>query len=719
MRSVAKRVWRAASAVLGLLFLTGCVVLMAAFTVTGEQDKATRFAALVGIVLATSAPAVSLVMWWLRGTVVTAPTADQLGEARETLAGVVAQQWRQEALARSLGDPEPMPVCWGLTEPAVMDHPRLIAAGELSLAGRSDQIGPLAAEFRRLRRRRLVILGGPGSGKTTLAVQLLLELLATRQPGEPIPVLVSLAGWDPTDEPRLHTWLAARLAEDYPSLSAFGPTTARALAEQGHLLPILDGLDELPEPRQPEVITALNTSLTDTDPLVLTSRTTEYTTAITEAGDVLTSAAVIAPEPLTPAQAADYLTHCLPPDPGPAWRELLHRLRTGTAGHLATVLATPLGLWLLRTVYLTPRADPTPLLTPDTTPVQADLFDQLIPAVLATRPASRHPGDIFRPRHTWNPHDVRNWLTYLARHLQHTGTRNLHWWHLARHTLTPRAVRLAVGLVVGLTFGLVVGLTFGLAIGPTVGLASGLTFGPALGLTFGLMFEPTARRWLADEPAYANLKLKQRVTLLTRRLVVGLTVGLAVGLAVGLTIALTAGLADGLTIGLTVGLAGGLMIGLIEWVGIPSRTARASRPRSTYKATRTLTALQLCLALLAAVLAIGLAGWLLARLTGGLAAGLVAGLTAGLTGGLAAGLTAGLAARLAGRLVVRSGAWLSYVLTTWWLAASGKLPLRLMGFLDDAYRLGLLRTVGPAYQFRHAEFQDHLVRTAGTRTARD
>jgi hypothetical protein len=31
-----------------------------------------------------------------------------------------------------------------------------------------------------------------------------------------------------------------------------------------------------------------------------------------------------------------------------------------------------------------------------------------------------------------------------------------------------------------------------------------------------------------------------------------------------------------------------------------------------------------------------------------------------------------------------------------------------MGFLDDAYRLGLLRIVGPVYQFRHAALQDHL-----------
>ena len=43
-----------------------------------------------------------------------------------------------------------------------------------------------------------------------------------------------------------------------------------------------------------------------------------------------------------------------------------------------------------------------------------------------------------------------------------------------------------------------------------------------------------------------------------------------------------------------------------------------------------------------------------------------------------------------------------------WLGLRHRLPLRLMGFLDDAYRLGLLRVVGPVYQFRHADLQDHL-----------
>ncbi|GAB3418132.1 NACHT domain-containing protein [Flindersiella endophytica] len=37
-----------------------------------------------------------------------------------------------------------------------------------------------------------------------------------------------------------------------------------------------------------------------------------------------------------------------------------------------------------------------------------------------------------------------------------------------------------------------------------------------------------------------------------------------------------------------------------------------------------------------------------------------------------------------------------------------RLPLRLTAFLADMHRLGLLRRVGPAYQFRHAKLQDRL-----------
>jgi hypothetical protein len=48
--------------------------------------------------------------------------------------------------------------------------------------------------------------------------------------------------------------------------------------------------------------------------------------------------------------------------------------------------------------------------------------------------------------------------------------------------------------------------------------------------------------------------------------------------------------------------------------------------------------------------------------------------------------------------------------TAAWLAAQGRLPWRLMGFLDEAHQRGALRQVGSYYQFRHIELQRELAR---------
>jgi hypothetical protein len=244
---VVKRSWRVAVASGGLLVLGGCGVALTVLFIAGDRQETEAIAGIMGMVLGLPSLAIALRSWARQGT---EATAAQVAQARDSLAGWVCDQWRDEALARSLGHPQPMPVQWRLTEHPVMDRPGHILTGAPSFTGNSADISVLTTQFRGLLRRRLVILGAPGSGKTTLAVQLLLELLATRQPGEPIPVLVSLAGWDPTTHPQLHGWLSARLAENYPSLLAFGSDVARALVEQGHILPILDGFDEVPAARQ-------------------------------------------------------------------------------------------------------------------------------------------------------------------------------------------------------------------------------------------------------------------------------------------------------------------------------------------------------------------------------------------------------------------------------------------------------------------------------------
>ncbi|HWB75343.1 MAG TPA: protein kinase [Nannocystaceae bacterium] len=52
------------------------------------------------------------------------------------------------------------------------------------------------------------------------------------------------------------------------------------------------------------------------------------------------------------------------------------------------------------------------------------------------------------------------------------------------------------------------------------------------------------------------------------------------------------------------------------------------------------------------------------------------------------------------------------------LWASGRLPLRLVGVLDDAARRGLLRRIGGGYLFAHRTLQDELARAAITRARR-
>src|SRR5262249_39012491 len=75
--------------------------------------------------------------------------------------------------------------------------------------------------------------------------------------------------------------------------------------------------------------------------------------------------------------------------------------------------------------------------------------------------------------------------------------------------------------------------------------------------------------------------------------------------------------------------------------------------------------------------------------------GLVFGVEAAFVGGLGYGLS-----------LTAWGQWVA--LARIWLPLTGRLPWRLVSFLDDACRRGALRQTGAVYQFRHAQLQDHL-----------
>jgi hypothetical protein len=66
---------------------------------------------------------------------------------------------------------------------------------------------------------------------------------------------------------------------------------------------------------------------------------------------------------------------------------------------------------------------------------------------------------------------------------------------------------------------------------------------------------------------------------------------------------------------------------------------------------------------------------------------------------------------LVGGFAETASAW--YWLTTCWFWIRGRLPRRLMPFLEDAHRRGVLRQVGAVYQFRHSTLQERLLQRDG------
>jgi hypothetical protein len=123
---------------------------------------------------------------------------------------------------------------------------------------------------------RLLILGEPGVGKTTMLLKLAKELVnrAKNDPTHPIPVLFSLSSWK-QDNQSIKDWLVDQLKDKYGVRKDIG----KGLVDNQQIIPLLDGLDELAAERQKKCVVKINGFLHPrnwTYPVVVCSRIEEY-----------------------------------------------------------------------------------------------------------------------------------------------------------------------------------------------------------------------------------------------------------------------------------------------------------------------------------------------------------------------------------------------------------------------------------------------------------
>jgi hypothetical protein len=763
----------------GLVLIVGAgVVLVEVFLLSPAQRS--DVVGLGGFVLALAGAVVS-VLGWL-GRVRRPVGARPVNMLADLLAQGVQGQWRKAATERVLLTPAPISVRWSLSSlpvtgelAAALDGPftplpglTTVTEGQLWAGGGRRE---LFAMYGGLASGRVVVVGGPGSGKSGSAVLLVLDALAHRGQVDdaervrvPVPVLFTVHGWDPTTC-SVGDWLAEQLAATYPMFQhRGGQVEVAALVAAGAVALILDGFDEMHEVMRSAALQALSDAAFR---VVVLTRSQEMLQA---AGDAwLVGAAALRLHDVTGPEGADYLRRARTGPPPSGWSQLLTHLREHPDSVLTRGLSTPLALSLIRDTY---RAgdDVSDLLDARSCSTPVDLERHLIARVVPVAYTPR-PGRS-KPRYSLS--QATQVLTFIARQMNHEHTRDLAWWDIPRWVPTiPRilASTLACGFGGGLTFALLDvlrGFPFGL-VGALTAMLGGFVFGFGIGLPFGL-------RYGRGDRAPQRVR-NWRAIRLHLVLTAGLLYGLACGFASGFILAFANNLVatfvapsslmhtlmQMLVFGLVFGLTLGPASGLIKGEGRPQGLENSWRSGGVFGLVLGLSGLGTALlegyglrAGLMSLLVFGLVGGLMVGLAGrlgGPAGGLVQGEERprgpreswrndrmgalvfglaialsvspgfvlvlgfeswypgeGLARGLATGLRAGLPFALALGLVCGVTSSVTWPTTLAWLQLRFfHLPaVGLMPLLEDARARGVLRTVGAVYQFRHAILQDHL-----------
>lgn len=535
--------------------------------------------------------------------------------------------------------------------------------------------------------KALVVLGSAEAGKSTAAILLTLGLLNKRTVDtQAVPVKFSLDHWE--HDMSLALWLEQRLLEDQPGFrpatKAYGADVVSKLLKEHRVLPILDGLDELPNKEERErVIKAINERSQLLPGLVLTCQQEKYT----ELDYRFRGAVVVSLASVPTREAERYLKNATLGEAHPErWEPVLDDLRHNEEGALALALASPLMVYLVPKVYEDPHRSPAELLeatyTDDPEAIKEHLLQAFVPAVFPD--VADRPGG-----HPWRSGDANRWLGHLAAQLEKAGkdseatVTRFGWWDLSRYGRP--ATGIMAGVVGGLTAGAAVGLAFTALFNPVAGLVSGGIAALLLGLAC----------WRNDPPKPSETQT--RATLRPSSI-------LKSGVAIGVIVFLGGILSRDVYLGIVAGLGFGVPVALLYGLTEPDPTLR---PLDAGLLLRRDLRVGVTFGLTYGVPA-GITGWFL---SGDLILSVWVGIAAALAGALLYGpiwILAALAP-VGGRLEkLKSVGLVAFAhlgIATLRFASRRKLPWHVMAFLDHAHDLGVLRMVSGSYEFRHRALQ--------------
>jgi len=501
----------------------------------------------------------------------------------------------------------------------------------------------------------LLILGSPGSGKTTLILELTRDLIARAEHDEnfPFPVVFNLSSWSAEALPLGH-WLVEELHQGYQVPRKIAETWVNS----NLLILLLDGLDEVMSNQRAACVDAINhfRAKHELVPVVVTSRMVDYELIGRQLQ--LTGAVVI--QSLANPQIDEYLARA---DQLSALRMTVQR-----NSELRELANSPLMLRIMEMAYrehiLTEEIE-----NWTTETVIQQLFHAYVQSMFQRRGANL----------SYSQAHINKWLEWLAERMVSFGQTIFHIERLQPNwlsTVTQRrqyniGVRATTSLIVGGSAGLIVGFTGGISIG----LASGIAIAFISAVFVGIIAD-ISQITLVEA---LNISPWRIVLLFLATLVIGLFGGwVAQQINNTLIVALFAGLVAGLVAG---------AIGLFTIREVPVHTKPNQGIRASAQSA------------------------LVAGSLSGIASGMIFGLASALTNELSVammiGAISGAYCTILTGLRYGGFAVIQHVVLRAILVRNDVIPWNIVRFLDYAAERILLRKVGGGYIFIHRMLMEY------------